>query len=151
MSRFYFVGFLPPRSQARKAELEKLRAIDATLVFYEAPHRLLATLTDMSAILGSRPACLARELTKMHEEWMRGTLAELLEIMSARPKIRGEITLAVGPGPDEPQEPALAGSIEEAVKDEVRKTGVSHKEALRAVARRLGISRKEAYKRLVGK
>ena len=106
MSRFYFVGFLPPRSQARKAELEKLRAIDATLVFYEAPHRLLATLTDMGAILGSRPACLARELTKMHEEWMRGTLAELLEIMSARPKIRGEITLAVGPGPDEPQEPA---------------------------------------------
>ena len=151
MGRFYFVGFLPPRSQARKAELEKLRAIDATLVFYEAPHRLLATLTDMSAILGSRPACLARELTKMHEEWMRGTLAELLEIMSARPKIRGEITLAVGPGPDEPQEPALAGSIEEAVKDEVRKTGVSHKEALRAVARRLGISRKEAYNRLVGK
>ena len=151
MGRFYFVGFLPPRSQARKAELEKLRAIDATLVFYEAPHRLLATLADMNAILGSRPACLARELTKMHEEWMRGTLAELLEIMSARPKIRGEITLAVGPGPDEPQKPALAGSIEEAVKDEVRKTGVSHKEALRAVARRLGISRKEAYKRLVGK
>ena len=98
MSRFYFVGFLPPRSKARKAELEQLRDIPATLIFYEAPHRLLATLADMSAILGSRPACLARELTKMHEEWTRGTLTELLEIMSARAKIRGEITLVVGPG-----------------------------------------------------
>jgi 16S rRNA (cytidine1402-2'-O)-methyltransferase len=104
----------------------------------------------MIAILGSRPACLARELTKLHEEWMRGTLAEILEIMSTRPKIRGEITLVVGPPGDEPQEPAAAVSIDEAVKDEVRKTGGSHKEALKAVARRLGISRKEAYRRLLG-
>src|SRR4030095_13066523 len=85
MSRFYFVGFLPPRSKARKAELEQLRDIPATLIFYEAPHRLLATLADISAILGSRPACLARELTKMHEEGTRGTLTELLQIMHARP------------------------------------------------------------------
>jgi 16S rRNA (cytidine1402-2'-O)-methyltransferase len=150
MSRFYFVGFLPPRSKARKAELEQLRDLPATLIFYEAPHRLLATLADMRAILGPRPACLAREMTKMHEEWTRGTLTELLEIMNARAKIRGEITLVVGPGPaGTPELLSPNVSLDEAVKDEVRKTGLSHKEALRAVARRLGISRKDAYRRLI--
>ena len=150
MDRFYFAGFLPSRSTARKTELERLRTIPVTLVFYEAPHRLLSALADMRAILGSRPACLARELTKMHEEWVRGTLTELLEIMSARSRIRGEITLAVGPAHDEVPKSQLPVSMEEAVQDEIHKTGVSHKEALKAVARRLGISRKEAYKQLIG-
>jgi len=149
MSRFYFVGFLPPRSKARKAELEQLRDIPATLIFYEAPHRLLATLADISAILGSRPACLARELTKMHEEWTRGTLTELFEIMSARAKIRGEITLVVGPGQAGIPELSASVSLKQAVEDEIRKTGLPHKEALREVARRLGVSRKDAYRRLI--
>lgn len=149
MSRFYFVGFLPPRSKARKTELEQLKDIPATMIFYEAPHRLLATLTDMRSILGPRPACLARELTKVHEEWTRGTLTELSEIMNTRAKIRGEITLVVGPGQAGIPEISPTISLEEAVKDEIRRTGLPHKEALRAVARRLGISRKDAYRRLV--
>jgi 16S rRNA (cytidine1402-2'-O)-methyltransferase len=149
INRFYFVGFLPPRSKARKAELERLRDIPATLIFYEAPHRLRATLADMSAILGSRPACLARELTKMHEEWTRAALPELLECVSARERIRGEITLVVGPGQAGIPAPFPDVSLKEAVEDEMRKTGLSHKEALRAVARRLGISRKDAYRQLI--
>jgi 16S rRNA (cytidine1402-2'-O)-methyltransferase len=149
ISRFYFVGFLPSRSQARKSELGQLRDIPATLIFYEAPHRLLATLADMSAILGSRPACLARELTKMHEEWARGTLTELLETVRGRANIRGEITLVVGPGQPGIPAPSPDVPLKEAVEDEIRKTGLSHKEALRAVARRLGVSRKDAYRQLI--
>jgi 16S rRNA (cytidine1402-2'-O)-methyltransferase len=92
---FLFAGFLPPRKGQRRRRLQEVASIAATLVFYEAPHRLLATLEDMSEILGARQACLARELTKIYEEWLHGTLPEILADLRNRPQIRGEITLIV--------------------------------------------------------
>lgn len=148
---FFFAGFLPARSAARKKRLQELATMPATLVFHEAPHRLLATLEDMLAILGPRPACSVRELTKMHEEWLRGSLAEILEALRKRSKIQGEITLMVsGSSGGATQARSWPASIRRHVEEEMRKTGASRKEALRSVALQRGISRNQAYKQLLG-
>src|SRR5246500_471541 len=92
---FLFAGFLPARSGERRRALERLRIEDRTIIFYEAPHRIEETLADAREILGDRPACLAREVTKLHEEFRRGTLAELAASLSEKPA-RGEITFLFG-------------------------------------------------------
>ena len=94
---FLFAGFLPARSGERRRALERLRIEDRTIIFYEAPHRIEETLADAHEILGDRPACLAREVTKLHEEFRRGTLAELVASLADKPA-RGEITLLIGAG-----------------------------------------------------
>src|SRR5215469_18942564 len=93
---FLFAGFLPARSGERKRALERLRIEDRTMILYEAPHRIEETLDAALEVLGDRPACLAREVTKMHEEFRRGTLSELAASLAERPA-RGEITLLIGP------------------------------------------------------
>jgi len=147
---FFFAGFLPPRSSARRRKLEDLAGIGATLVFYEAPHRLLESLRDVAGIYGPRRACVARELTKLHEEWLCGPLNEILRQLEQRPSIRGEVTLVVEGGsgkaaPDADYPDSLLAHLEE----EMRGTGAGQKEALKAVARRRGLSRREAYDLLV--
>src|SRR4029453_13862433 len=97
---FLFAGFLPARTGERRRALERLRIEDRTIIFYEAPHRIEETLADAREILGDRPACLAREVTKLHEEFRRGSLAELAASLSDKPA-RGEITLLIGPVPAE--------------------------------------------------
>jgi 16S rRNA (cytidine1402-2'-O)-methyltransferase len=148
---FLFAGFLPSRKGPRRARLEAIAAIQASLVFYEAPHRLPAALADMIEILGDRKACLARELTKIHEEWLHGTLREILAALQSRIQVRGEITLIVdrGTAASAPAPQALPRSIARHLEEEMQKSGKSRKEALRAVARSRGISRKEAYRRLL--
>jgi 16S rRNA (cytidine1402-2'-O)-methyltransferase len=148
---FFFEGFLPPRKGLRRKRLQEIASIPATLVFHEAPHRLLAMLEDVIEVLGERRACLARELTKVHEEWLRGTLAEILAALRTRPQIQGEITLIVDRGKAAPA-PARASwpaSMAEHLEAEMQKTGASQKDALKAIARQRGISRKEAYRQLV--
>src|SRR5947208_4039727 len=93
---FLFVGFLPARTGERHRALERLRLEDRTLILYEAPHRVAETVADALAILGERPACLAREVTKLHEEFLRGKLSEIIAALEERPA-RGEITLILGP------------------------------------------------------
>src|SRR5262250_2259875 len=97
---FLFAGFLPARSGERRRALERLRIEDRTIIFYEAPHRIEETLADAREILGDRTACLAREVTKLHEEFRRGTLSELIASLSDKP-VRGEITLLIGAVPVE--------------------------------------------------
>ncbi|MBZ5498794.1 MAG: 16S rRNA (cytidine(1402)-2'-O)-methyltransferase [Acidobacteriia bacterium] len=148
---FFFAGFLPPRRGPRRKRLQEIADIPATLVFYEAPHRLEAALEDMVGILGARQACLARELTKIHEEWLQGTLPEILTALRTRPQIRGEITLIVDRGASVPP-PAQASwpaSIAEHLQEEMQKTGASRKDALKSIARQRGISRKDAYRQLL--
>ena len=148
-----FAGFLPAQRGRRRKKLQELSSIQATLVLYEAPHRLLAAMEDMIDILGNRRACLARELTKIHEEWLRGTLAEILEALGTRPLIRGEITLVLDRGDEEtgrPQ-PSCPASIKEHLEQEMRKSGASRNDALKVVARERGISRKDAYRQLFRK
>lgn len=94
LDRFFFEGFLPNKSSARRNRLEKLKEMKHTLVFYESPHRIVKTVTDALEVLGDRPACIAREISKVYEEYIRGTLSEILENISAR-KMRGEMVLII--------------------------------------------------------
>ena len=146
---FFFAGFLPSRAAPRRRRLAELAGIPATLVFYEAPHRLVTSLKDMSAVLGPRRAALAREITKIHEEFLYGTLDEILDIIVARPEIRGEITLVIGSGEGKSADaPVFPESLREHLAEEMEKSGLPRNEALKAVARARGISRRDAYKLL---
>lgn len=146
---FFFAGFLPARSSQRKRRLEEVAPVPATLIFYEAPHRLLASLTDMIVVLGSRQAAVARELTKLHEEFLYGTLPELLDLLQTREKIQGEIVIVVQRGEAVAEQVVFPDSILSHLEEEMQKTGLARNEALKSVARQRGISRKQAYRMIL--
>ena len=139
---FYFGGFLPPKSGQRIRTLTALAAMEATLVFYEAPHRILDALADVEQTLGPRPVVVARELTKIHEEFVRGSAAEVRASFAARDSIKGEITLLIG-RPAEP--PPDSTPLDEAVAACMRE-GLSRMDAMKAVARRRGLSKRDVYR-----
>ncbi len=146
---FFFGGFLPARSGSRRARFEAMRSLGATLIFYEAPHRLAASLKDAYEILGEREAVVARELTKLHEEIKRGRLSELAQHY-ATVEPRGEIVLLIDrtvldqPASEQPQKASVAALVKQFEAD-----GLDHRAALKKAARELGLSRAEAYRRLV--
>jgi len=145
---FLFVGFLPPRSGARRKALDALKMESRTLIFYEAPHRVVETLADASEILGARPGVIAREVTKVHEEFLRGPLPELLE--SARKRApRGEITLLIGTGDPQTRQVDPNVSLKERVEQLEAEGGVDRKAALKQAARERGLGKREAYKQLL--
>ena len=145
---FFFGGFLPARSGARRARLAELRSLPATLIFYEGPHRIAATLRDAQEILGERQAVVARELTKMHEEIARGSLSELAAQFSSAESARGEMVLIIDstvmPGARSPTKSSVAALVKE-----YEAQGLDHRAALKKAARELRLSRDEAYRRLV--
>jgi len=147
---FHFIGFLPPRRLQRRKTLGTLTHQPGTLIFYEAPHRIAASLTDMLAILGDRPAVLARELTKLHEEFHRGHLSQLVAETQEQP-LKGEITVLVGP-PDQTTQPmatpAENRSILERVERLQKSKKIDQKAALKLVAKDLSINRSAAYRQL---
>lgn len=146
---FFFGGFLPARSGARRARLAELRSLPATLIFYEGPHRIAATLKDAQEILGERQAVVARELTKMHEEIARGSLSELAARFSSPESARGEMVLIIDrtvlPGESASNQSDASVS---ALVMELEAQGLDHRAALKKAARELGLSRDEAYRRL---
>jgi 16S rRNA (cytidine1402-2'-O)-methyltransferase len=144
---FLFVGFLPARSSERRKALGGLAAEPRTLVLYEAPHRLEETLKDALEILGPRPAVIAREVTKVHEEFIRGTLEQLLERVR-RKAPRGEMTLLIGPG-DAARPAAPQVSLADRVAQLIREQDLDHKAALKQAARERGLAKREAYKQLL--
>ena len=140
---FVFEGFLPNRRSARRRRLEALKAETRALVFFEAPHRLRACLEDMAEILGPRPMALARELTKVHEEVLRGTVREVLEALGPGP-VKGEITLIVAGAPEggkSRDRPALRLLLEA-----YRQEGLSRRDAVDRAARELGLPRRQVYR-----
>ena len=146
---FFFGGFLPARANPRQARLEELRAVRATLAFYEAPHRIVAALKDAAEVLGNRRAVVARELTKLHEEFVRGTLNELVEQFSREGTARGEMVLlisgeAVESSPANTEQTTAERLIERV--QELEREGLNSKDALKGAARELGIKRAEAYR-----
>ena len=145
---FFFAGFLSAKSHARQVKLLELASVPATLIFYEAPHRLAATLQDALAILGERKAVVARELTKLHEEIRRGRLSELAEHYSQE-NPRGEIVLIIDRNvlSDSGHDESAQYSVEQLVAN-FEAEGVDHRAALKKAARELGLSRAEAYRRL---
>jgi 16S rRNA (cytidine1402-2'-O)-methyltransferase len=159
---FHFLGFLPEKSGARRTFLEELAAREqadphetaSTLIFYEAPHRILETLADIEELWGSAlRAVVARELTKMHEEFLRGTVTDVRRELAARDRIRGEITLLVeAPTPAKSGNAPGTESAPETIAARVARMqseiGVDEKEALKKLARELGRSKSDLYREL---
>ncbi len=147
MERFTFHGFLPAKVGTRRTALEALPRDGGTLVFYEAPHRILDTLSDLENVFGSaQPVVVARELTKLHEEFLRGTVAEVRANLAARSIVRGEIVLLFAPAAA--KAPAVAASIASAVAALMKTGGISEMDALKQVARERGIGKSVAYREL---
>jgi len=144
--RFFFEGFLPPRSAARRQRIAELAAIPGTLVFFESPRRLAETLEDLRAVLGARDAAIARELTKHFETVRRGTLADLATALAQEDPPKGEIVLLVGP----PQEGAQALSAED-LDARLLKALETHsvKDAAAVVAGETGQPRRQVYARAI--
>jgi 16S rRNA (cytidine1402-2'-O)-methyltransferase len=148
VASFSFRGFLPVKSGARTRELEKIQHSAETEIFYEAPHRIRETLEDIVAVLGqSRPVVVARELTKIHEEFLRGTASQILAVVKARGEIKGEITLLIGPA-SEGEVQSSAISVRERAAQLMRDEKLDEKSALKKVAKERGISKSEAYREI---
>lgn len=153
---FYFGGFLPRKAGERRRALEPLAGLDATLVFYESPHRTAATLAGIAEVIPGRQAAMARELTKIHEEVARGEVADLAAGLAQR-ELKGEVVILVGPpgwGPDEgardeeAEAAATAADLEVAVSDVatlVAEKGLKMKQAAALVAERRGLRKKAVY------
>jgi len=139
--RFVFEGYLPQRAKARADLLRQLLGEPRTLIFYEAPHRLAATLADMVAIMGSdRQLVVARELTKLHEEFFRGTIAEALSRFEREP-VRGELVMVIPPGTQGPQMNAR-----DALRHLLNDSDLSRREAVKMIAKEYGLPSSEVYR-----
>jgi len=147
VDKFRFLGFLPSKKAARRQTLEEHKAATKTLVFYEAPHRVLEMLRDVRDILGNRDVVLAREVTKVHEEFWRGTVSELLERTKGK-TIKGEITLLVGTASTPEAARPAASPIKPEIEMLMAKRGLDQRAALKAAAKTRGISRSQAYRLL---
>ncbi|MDB5460659.1 MAG: tetrapyrrole methylase family protein [Caulobacteraceae bacterium] len=141
--RFLFVGFPPPKSAGRRALFEELKPLRATLIFYEGVSRTADCLADMAAVFGPRPAVVARELTKLHETYLRGTL----EALAADPRMqapKGEIVILVGPGAEAA---ATVDDADAALADALKRLGPA--DAASEVSKALGLNRRDLYRRAI--
>jgi 16S rRNA (cytidine1402-2'-O)-methyltransferase len=144
--RFLFVGFLPARAGARKRALEALASARETLVIYESPVRVVAALDDMGAAFGDREAFLCREATKVHEEYVRGTIASLRALLAARAEVKGEIVLVIGGAPE--AAPASAATVAETFA-RLTAGGMTRREAVKETARIHGLPAREVYSQVL--
>lgn len=151
-TEFHFIGFLPEKAGARRTRLEELAAQAGaearTLIFYEAPHRILETLSDLESVFGpGLRVVLARELTKLHEEFLRTTVAEARQDLAARDRIRGEFTLLVE-APARGAQQETNESLVERLTRLQNELGIDEKDALKRLARELGQSKSDLYREL---
>jgi 16S rRNA (cytidine1402-2'-O)-methyltransferase len=155
---FHFIGFMPEKAGARRTRLEQLaaepRESPTTLIFYEAPHRILDTLADLESVWGSAlKVVAARELTKIHEEFLRGTAADIRKELAARDRVRGEFVLLIeAPISSTMGAASLASETWERISDRVARlqseSGIDEKDALKRLARELGQSKSALYREL---
>jgi 16S rRNA (cytidine1402-2'-O)-methyltransferase len=137
---FTFEGFLPTRREKRRKAMQGLAAGTRTMIFYESPQRLAAFLREAAEIFGDRQACVVRELTKVHEEILRGSLSELDAEISGRGTVLGEVTIVIGGGPK-----TVELSVEETVRAVLEEGSGSSRDLAREIAERTGLPRKEVY------
>ena len=144
---FQFLGFLPAKAGQRRTMLETLRHAEQTTVVYEAPHRITETMKDIVELLGAeRPVVLARELTKMHEEFIRGTAAQVLQRVQEH-ELKGEMTLLIGKGVAEGGQTA-AKDIAQCLDEIMREQKLDEKAALKMLAKERGLAKSEVYREL---
>jgi 16S rRNA (cytidine1402-2'-O)-methyltransferase len=144
---FSFRGFLPSKAGERRSALEALATAETTLIFYESPHRILEALAEVEDVWG--PACpvvVARELTKLHEEFLRGTVSEVRSELARRERVRGEITLLVAA--TSAARPRASRTITARLAELQLSDGIDEKEALKKIARERGIGKSDAYREL---
>ena len=147
--RFTFEGFLPQNKKNRRAQLDALADEERTMVFYEAPHKLRATLDDLAAVFGpERPLAVCRELTKLHEEVLRLTIGEAAERYAAQ-EPRGEFVLVVGGRPPREEAADEGGALARA--EQLRREGLSLKDAAARAAEEFGVKRRQLYNQMLGK
>ncbi len=139
---FRFVGFLPAKSGARRKTLEGLKDERATVVAYESPHRLLDTLAQMVEVFGPRRIVVARELTKLHEEFLRGSAGDIHAELAKRPSVKGEITILM----ERSEEKAEIGDPLEEIARLQKEEGMDRMEAIKTVAKQLGLPKREVYR-----
>jgi 16S rRNA (cytidine1402-2'-O)-methyltransferase len=143
---FVYVGFLPARQGERRSFLENLRGEKRTMVCYESPHRIAESLTDVAAAFGGeRQIVLARELTKLHEEFLRGTVAEVQAQVATRENLRGEMVLLIAGG-DDSTEAVAAQSLPQRVAQLMREEQLDEKSALKRAAKERGLGKSDAYR-----
>ena len=148
--RFTFLGFLPAKSGQRRTALEELRSHPqdrGTCVFYEAPHRILDALADIEVVFGpAQHVVIAREITKLHEEFLRGPVRDIRQSLAQRDSVRGEIVLIFAPTAVAEEQPAI--SVADEVRTLMRDQGLDEKDALKRVAKSRGIGKSEAYREM---
>ncbi|MCQ2362995.1 MAG: 16S rRNA (cytidine(1402)-2'-O)-methyltransferase [Acidaminococcaceae bacterium] len=147
---FHFVGFLPKTGKKRREEIERLADVAATLIFYEAPHRVKEVVGDLAKHFAKRRCCLARELTKVHEEFWRGTVAEALEHLEGQEQIRGEFVLLVAPPESVDNSDKNMDYLVDNAKN-LLDNGYSVKDAAAEVAAKYKVSKREIYNELIKK
>ncbi len=147
---FRFSGFLPAKRGERRSFLESIRTSPRTQVLYEAPHRLIGTVEDIVEVLGrERHIVIAREVTKLHEEFLRGRADELLETLKTRGEVKGEITLLIAKAEETARTQApRRWSVRQQVEQIMSQESVDEKTALKKVAKQMGVSKSEAYREL---
>jgi 16S rRNA (cytidine1402-2'-O)-methyltransferase len=146
---FHFGGFLPAKSGARRTALEAIRNSPRTQIFYEAPHRIVESVRDVVSTLGpERHIVMAREVTKLYEEFLRGRAEDVLAQLEKREDIRGEITLLIGKAEETAHQPASRDTIAKRVKELVGSEKLEEKAALKQAAKEFGLSKSAAYREL---
>lgn len=146
---FRFSGFLPPKRGKRREVLENILGSPRTQVFYEAPHRLVEAMEDIVKVLGlNRQVVIAREVTKIHEEFLRGRAGELLETLKTRGEIKGEITLLIGKSEDSIHIAAAQVGVRARLKEIMSQDNLDEKSALKKLAKDMGVSKSEVYREL---
>lgn len=146
---FKFNGFLPAKSGQRRKVLEEVRDLPRTQIFYEAPHRIIEALKDIVDVMGpTRHIVVAREVTKIHEEFLRGRAEDVLRTAEERGELKGEITLLIGKAEENGKTVVGKKSVGEMVREMMAEESLEEKDALKKVARELGIGKSEAYREL---
>ena len=145
--RFFFEGFLPPKSTARRERLSELSSIPATLVFFESPHRLLGMLHDAHEIMGDRSAAVARELTKLYETVRRGTLSALFSEFESAPRPKGEIVVLIGAAVDSVSDEQKGADLDDRLR--LHLSHLSVKDAVAVAVEETGLPRRQVYARAV--
>jgi len=146
---FRFSGFLPAKSGQRRKLLESIKASPRTQIFYEAPHRLVESVEDIVDVLGpARHVVVAREVTKLHEEFLRGQAGEVLKDLKAREEIKGEITLLIGKPEDHGIPVVQQKNARTRVRELMKSDQIDEKEAMKRVAKEMGVSKSEVYREL---
>jgi 16S rRNA (cytidine1402-2'-O)-methyltransferase len=142
---FVFLGFLPPKGKHRREAMELIRTLDQTVILYEAPHRILATLDDLRSVIGDRQIVAAREMTKLHEEFLRGTADSIRESLAVRPAVKGEFTVVISKpevqSAPKPNDDAIRAAVVRNIDE-----GQPRMDAIKAAARELGIPKRSVYK-----